>query len=165
MFWLLGVFSNNILRATTTTKKLAEPPALLSSALCWAFNVLLPFESQYSNNICCGVWSLRWKSHGSRILRAKVAVVLHHPSRESSPHIPTQQSLVWTLGASVTLAEGVGNDVGPNSFPNSSPRFTSPRHLHSPHPAKHWDVVLWMVSHRVQCFATLNPLLHCFHLA
>ena len=143
--------------------ELAKFPALFSSALCWAFNVFLPSVRFSSNYIPCGVWSLGWKADGARILGAKEAVVLHRSSRNSTPHMAAQQGLVRSLIASLTLTEGVGNDLGPYVLPNISPHLPASDQLSPPQTAKHGYIVLRMVSHHMQRLATMKPLLYRIH--
>ena len=130
--------------------KLTEGPALFSSALRWAFNVLLLSQSSTSNNIPCRVWSLGWKPDGPGILSTGEAIVLHVSSRESTPHMSSQQSLVGTLSASLGSADGVGDDIGPYALPQISPHLSSQGRFRTPQPAKHVSSVLRMVSHHVQ---------------
>ena len=80
---------------------------------------------------------------------AEEAVVLQHSSGDLPPHVASQQGLVGTLLASVRLAEGVGNDVGPYVRPNLAPHLSAASHLGAPQAAKHGHIVFRMVSHHV----------------
>ena len=109
---------------------------------------------------------MRWKAHGPRILSTRVAVVLQYFSREPPPHMTSQQLLVRSLLASVVLAQRVGNDCGPYVSPNIYPGLSTSGPLHPPHTTWHGNpCVLRMVPHRMEHFATLKPLLHCFHFS